>query len=281
MESTNNPPPTFQAYGELQEAYDHFNRALFDGALPFCLITFQREKRTYGYFSFKRFVHRHDKQITDEIAINPSYFAVVPLLEVLQTIVHEMAHLWQFHFGKPGRRGYHNKEWASKMESIGLMPSSTGQPGGAKTGEKIADYAIEGGRFMAAATELMTADFRISWLDRFPPMRAQPTVSELLDTLPLGTQSDGGEDGQDSQGQELGALIEPQGPRNRSNRVKYRCPGCGVQVWGKPEIRLLCGGQYCEAAELEAVEEKAAKAAPAPSPASASNETGEIAAHAP
>lgn len=229
--------PTMQAYGELQQAYDHFNAALFDGALPFCLITMQREKRTYGYFSSKRFVHRHDKQMTDEIAINPSYFAVVPLLEVLQTVVHEMVHLWQFHFGNPGRRGYHNKEWAGKMESIGLMPSSTGQPGGAKTGEKMADYPIPDGRFMAAADALTIGDFRISWLDRFPPMMAAGAMAALL-----------------SEGDELAGLVEPQGPRNRSNRVKYRCPTCGAQVWGKPELRVLCGGEECETVAFEPVE---------------------------
>ncbi len=54
--------------------------------------------------------------MTDEIAMNPSYFGVVPLLEILQTLVHEMAHAWQFHFGEPGRRGYHNKEWADKWK---------------------------------------------------------------------------------------------------------------------------------------------------------------------
>ena len=76
--------PTAQAYAELQAAFDHYNRELFGGELPPCLITMQREKRTYGYFSSERFVHRHDRSKTDEIAINPSYFAVVPLLEVLR-----------------------------------------------------------------------------------------------------------------------------------------------------------------------------------------------------
>ena len=38
--------PTVQAYGELQAAFDYYNRALFGGELPFCLITMQREKRT-------------------------------------------------------------------------------------------------------------------------------------------------------------------------------------------------------------------------------------------
>ena len=86
----------------------------------------------------------------------------------MQTLVHEMVHLWQAHFGKPGRGRYHNGQWADKMEAIGLMPSSTGKPGGQRTGDCMADYAIEGGRFLQACAALVTADFRISWYDRFP-----------------------------------------------------------------------------------------------------------------
>lgn len=48
--------PTVETYNELQTAYDFFNTRLFSGDLPPCLITLQREKRTYGYFSSKRFV---------------------------------------------------------------------------------------------------------------------------------------------------------------------------------------------------------------------------------
>ncbi|MBJ3115000.1 SprT-like domain-containing protein, partial [Salmonella enterica subsp. enterica serovar Typhimurium] len=131
------------------------------------LLHLQREKQTYGYFSPERFVNSQGTR-TDEIAMNPAYFAVCPPEEIMQTLCHEMCHLWQHHFGKPGRRGYHNKEWADFMEAIGLMPSSTGAPGGARTGDKMADYAIEGGRFLEAYESLMTDDYRISWMDRFP-----------------------------------------------------------------------------------------------------------------
>lgn len=236
-----NLPPTAQAYAELQGAFDHYNRELFGGAIPHCLITMQREKRTYGYFSSERFVHRHDKSKTDEIAINPAFFAVVPLLEVLQTLVHEMVHAWQFHHGEPGRRGYHNKEWADKMEAVGLMPSNTGKPGGKRTGEKMADYAIEGGPFMAATDKLLGEGFGISWLDRFPVSIAAPIAGGL-------------DDGGEGLGDDLGGLIESPAPGNRSNRVKYRCPCCGAQAWGKPELRLLCGNGPCEAAPLDPVE---------------------------
>ncbi len=225
--------PTVEAYAELQQAFDHYNATLFGGSIPACLITMQREKRSYGYFSAARFVHRHDKTKVDEIAINPAFFAVVPLLEILQTLAHEMAHAWQYHHGKPGRRGYHNREWAAKMEAIGLVPSSTGKPGGKRTGEKMADYAIEGGPFLAATADLLASGFGISWLDRFPAVSLGSASSDR-------PEADG----------ELADLIEPAGPSNRSNRVKYRCPACGAQVWGKPSLVVLCGAADCGAAQM-------------------------------
>lgn len=88
--------PTAKTYAELRLAYEHFNATLFGGQLPDCLLTLQREKRTYGYFSAARFGNR-EGQTTDEIAMNPEYFAVIPLIEILQTLVHEMCHL----SGKP------------------------------------------------------------------------------------------------------------------------------------------------------------------------------------
>ena len=164
--------PTPLTYSELKLAYDHFNARLFEGQLPACLITLQREKKTYGYFSSQRFGARSG-QVTDEIALNPEYFAVVPLIETLQTLVHEMVHLWQAHFGEPGRGRYHNAEWADRMESIGLMPSDTGRPAGKRTGDCMADYPLVGGRFIKAVDELVREhNFTISWYDR----RAPPKV---------------------------------------------------------------------------------------------------------
>ena len=259
--------PTHQTYSELQQAYDHFNGALFDGKLPHCLITLQREKRTVGYFSAARFASL-EGATTDEIAINPSYFAVVPLVETMQTLVHEMAHLWQQHFGQPGRGRYHNEEWAQKMESIGLMPSSTGQPGGKRTGDMMADYPIAGGRFLAACESLLTSDFSLSWYDRFPAdehvQMGQHLVSAQLEGV-LGSSAP------IKDNPALAGAVRPGGPTrkpiaetgseqsdtmpepisNKSNRLKYTCGGCPkVNVWGKPSLNIVCGdcGQLFSAA---------------------------------
>jgi hypothetical protein len=44
-----------RTYTSLDAAYDRFNRDLFGGQLPPCLITMQRHKGAYGYFSGERF----------------------------------------------------------------------------------------------------------------------------------------------------------------------------------------------------------------------------------
>jgi predicted SprT family Zn-dependent metalloprotease len=219
--------PTDDTYSELQQAYDFFNVELFNNQLPACLITLQREKKTYGYFSAQRFVRREDGMKTDEIAMNPAYFAVCPVLEVMQTLVHEMVHLWQQHFGKPGRRRYHNKEWAYKMEAVGLMPSSTGKPGGKKTGESVADYPIDGGPFMSACDRFLK-DFKLSWMDRFP---ARHVTAQALEAAGEGMSSNLGD---------LGVSLD-ESSHSKPTRTKYTCPTCETNVWGKPTLKLVCG----------------------------------------
>lgn len=249
--------PTDEAYNELQSAYEHFNQRLFGGELPYCLITMQREKHTFGYFSHKRFVHRTGTVLTDEIAMNPAYFATSQTLEVLQTIVHEMVHLWQFHFGKPGRRGYHNVEWGTKMEAVGLMPSNTGKPGGAKTGERMADYPIPDGPFLDAAAELLDSGFRISWMDRYayPQRWPEPQPSdpgmEPPGVVPVVAEPHTPvRPSSPTPAVTLGSVIVSIASHDRSNRAKYRCPCCGAQVWGKPKLKILCGNEGCEGAEF-------------------------------
>jgi len=255
---------TRETYDELQRAFDFFNDRLFDGKLPPCLITLQREKRTLGYFSVGRFVGRKSHETVDEIAMNPSYFSVRTIRDTLSTLVHEMVHAWQAHLGNPGKRGlrgYHNKEWANFMDMIGLCPSNTGEPGGKRLGEQMDHYIIEGGPFDQACAELITSEFTLSWLDRFPPkMKKNPA--------PAGSDGKGyiddehdpdspGADVHDELDDEIAAalaLVEPppEGPVNKTNRQKYSCPVCKTNVWGKPGLILFCGGELCKKAEYAA-----------------------------
>lgn len=211
--------PTPEAYGELDRAFEHFNAALFAGTLPHCLLTLQRKRRTYGYLSPDRFARRSGER-AHELALNPAYFAIRPIPEVLSTLVHEQVHLWQDLYAKPGRGRYHNQEWADRMEDLGLKPSHTGHPGGRRTGDRMSHYIIPGGPFDRACGQLLSHEFTLSWLDRFPPMPPPEGLEDLsaLDLEP----------------------IVP-GAADRSNRVKYVCPTCRIQAWGKPRLALRCG----------------------------------------
>ena len=190
---------TKRNYERLAVAYGWFNQHLFGGELPTCLITFQRASRARGYYWHDAVKRRRGKRRTPEIALNPDAFPGRSDGEVMSTLVHEMCHLWQGHFGTPGRRGYHNKEWAAKMEQVGLRPSNTGRPGGKKTGERMTHYVTRRGRFEAAWGELYQTGFRIEW------------------------ETD-------------------HRPTSERNKVRYSCPRCETNVWGKPGLdgKLFC-----------------------------------------
>lgn len=206
--------PTKEVYEEFQQAYSTFNEQLFQGILPECIITLQRAAGSYGYFCQQRFVHR-DGKVSDEIALNPTHFASRTTVVTLSTLAHEMAHLAECHFGKKGRAGYHNKSWGKRMLDIGLHPSSTGQPGGRLTGYRMTHYIVEGGPFDVLTARMVSTGFRLSWADaNFESNHgiAKPTVA-----MP----------GEPDEG-------------DGSNRWRYTCPKCGLNLWGKPNSPAGC-----------------------------------------
>jgi SprT-like family len=162
--------PTEEAYPELQAAYDWFNHKLFENRLPPWLITLAIKGRSLGYFWPNRFVNT-DGVITAELALNPERMKLRSDRDTLSTLVHEQAHGGQHTYGKPSRNGYHNKEWASMMESIGLMPSHTGQPGGKRTGQSMSHYIIDGGPFDRACAELLKPGSSSVGSRRRPPRK--------------------------------------------------------------------------------------------------------------
>jgi predicted SprT family Zn-dependent metalloprotease len=212
--------PTKETYEQFQQAYEVLNQALFAGELPNCLITLQRRNRTYGYFCGDRF-GRSDGQVTDEIALNPRHFHDRSVPDVLSTLAHEMVHLWQHHFGTPGRGRYHNREWADRMKAIGLQPTSTGKPDGEETGDSMDHLIVTDGAFDRTVKELLAGGFSITWIEK-PPCSAKSVAGDS------DASSKGGDTG------------TPTGTRS-GKRAKYTCPSCGLNAWAKHRVQLLCG----------------------------------------
>jgi hypothetical protein len=187
-------------YSGLQEAYDHFNAALFGGKLPDIFITLQRRAHSKGYFSADRFSGRTGKFGRHELSLNPDAFIDRTDEQICSTLAHEQVHAWQQAFGAPSARTYHNREWAAKMKSVGLQPSSTGAVGGKETGQSVTHYIIPDGAFSRAYAKLAAIGWKLN-----------------LQSAPR-------------QG--------PKG--GRDSKTPFTCPVCGQNAWGKPDLAIDC-----------------------------------------
>lgn len=206
--------PTVQLAHEIEQAYNWFNERLFQGKLKRCVVLFHRKKSAHGYFWAKRWKVRDGEEQLHEIAINPDDLRDREVKHVLSTLVHEQVHLWQEDFGKPPKRAHHNKEWADKMEEIGLMPSNTGEVGGKRTGRRVTHYIMENGEFDLACDELLETGHTLSVVS-WP-------------------------------------FVKPKKPK--TPRVTLECPQeCGTKCRAKEDVVVRCGickdeetGEYVE-----------------------------------
>lgn len=215
--------PTLQVSAEWQTRYSYFNARLFGSVLPDCIITFTKNPVAQGYFCAEAFRDR-EGEIAHEIAMNPTYFALGDM-ESFATLVHEMCHLWRHVFGPRNRKGgygapgYHDVVFADKMESIGLMPSSTGKPGGKRTGFHMRDYPIEGGPFDLACRELLIGGEGVNWRDAreaiwvFTPASAEHQAHDTSETRT---------------------------PSTRKTATRFVCTGCDLKARAKSTARLRC-----------------------------------------
>lgn len=216
--------PTGEAYGCLTRAFDYFNKALFAGQLPRALITYHRHNKARAYFCGGRFLKAHVRdssgKFTDEIAINPQHVADRTPTEIMSTLVHEMAHSWQYNFGKKPTRCYHDKEWAAKMKEIGLQPSATGKPGGKETGSQMTHYILPGGSFDQACKKFLDANTAVFYAD------VQTALGALAKRKGKAGKDDDGDEGD--------------GPEKSKGRAKFVCKGCGLIALARPGANLRC-----------------------------------------
>jgi hypothetical protein len=109
------------------------------------------------------------------------------------------------------------------MREVGLIPSSTGQPGGKDTGQSVSHYIEEGGRFDKACTAYLATAPAILYHDRAGDGEAAATRK-----------------------------------KKAASKTRYTCPGCQQNAWAKPDAKLICGKceEAMEAAEPEQDEDE-------------------------
>jgi hypothetical protein len=158
----------------LDDLYQFYNDAIFNGELSECIVNMSRHGGAFGFFAANRWRgDGQEKKVVHEISINPDFMNREDR-DWHSTLVHEMCHLWQEDFGRPSRGGYHNSQWADKMIQVGLMPSDTGEAGGKRTGQSVTHYIIPGGKFEQVFNTLSREDLQNLRLRYKPTLAAVP-----------------------------------------------------------------------------------------------------------
>lgn len=217
---------TTEQFRTLDDLYRYYNIQLFNSILPECIINMSRKNSTYGFFAPCRWKDLKENDIVHEISLNPD-FMMRPFREWHSTLVHEMCHLWQFEFGNPSRRAYHNHEWADKMEEIGLMPSNTGSPDGKRVGQQMTHYVIEGGAFDRVFSLLDIEELENLRLKYLPAMVAFLNPTKGIKGV------NGKDDPEPGKGKDIDKKTKS------GQRIKYMC-SCGQKVWGKSGLNIRC-----------------------------------------
>lgn len=208
--------PTLENAAYWQFLTKVINERFFGGELPETMVTFTHRRRALGYFCSCAFEDGAGR-IAHEIAMNPDWFETVGFAQTLSTLGHELTHLWRHVHGGKNRKGgvdapgYHSAVWANKMESIGLMPSDTGKPGGKRTGYRVSDYIIEGGRFDLFCRELQISGVDLLWRTAKP--RAHAADPEVISV----TAAPG-----------------------KKAKTGFICRGCGERAWARKSAQFDC-----------------------------------------
>jgi hypothetical protein len=194
---------TLAEYRGWQGAYAFFNKRLFSDC-PLgenVIIVLQRHAHMRGHYAHSRYGGRNSRDEAAELCMNPDAFVERTDEQICSTLLHEMVHRWQALYGQQRSPGYHDKQWAMKMEDLGLMPSTTGAIGGKRTGKSVTHYIIPGGAFSKAYADLAKTGFELRW---------QSSIVRGKDRAP-------------------------------PSKIKFTCTTCGANIWGKPNTKAICG----------------------------------------
>ncbi len=108
-------------HSELTRAFAFFNRRFWAGKLPVPVFAFfcQPPKgQRLGHFCARRW-HAPDGTLRDEIVIYADLALCLGMQAILETLLHEMVHVWQEHFGRRG--AVHNAQWHTEAARVGLL----------------------------------------------------------------------------------------------------------------------------------------------------------------
>lgn len=224
--------PTEEVAQDFNTGFGFLNERLFDNRLALPIMQFVRKKNMLGAFKFNRYAST-DGRVAHEILLNPEYLPLLHDFDVLSVLSHQMGHQFREEYGPPPRRqqasGYHDEAFAEVMEARGVITSSTGAPGGKRTGAKMLHYVVPDGPFDLAARELLASGFGFRWRD----LVIEPQQGDSSDR-------DDGANPRSRSSTAAQAAKTVRAKKKDDSKTKFTCWGCGLNAWSKPSASLKC-----------------------------------------
>lgn len=197
-----------RAVNKLNKMFGYANEYFFNGELPKPTITVQSTAMAYAHITTDT-VWVSDKGDSYELNISADYLNR-PIENVVASLLHEMAHLYNMMNGIKDTSGYyHNKKFK-------------------KTAEEIAKLNIE-------------QDTKYGWTITSPTEATLDFIIEYgLEDFLISRKSDlyisfGASDNN-------GAKPKTKRPKAKgSNSIKWICPCCGAIIRSTSEVNVICG----------------------------------------
>jgi len=198
--------------GYLEKIYRQLNTDKFNGELEEPVITVQSTPRAYGHVSCNKIWTTRDSQ-KYELNIGADTIGR-PIEETVSTMLHEMVHIYNMAHGIQDcsrNNTYHNKNFKSKAEEVGLIIDHDSRTGWSVTspGAKLNLYIAEKG-------------WKTILINRNGG-HGIPT---------------NGAEGEDTKDPENPEGEKPK--RKPSSTRKYICPCCGNSVRATKKINIMC-----------------------------------------
>lgn len=139
---------------ELYRHVDAMGSVFFAGELPAIVLSFDvRNRRNLGHYCLRR----NGLGVRWNVNLNPIHLGR-PVYEVLATLLHELAHAWQYERGTGGKPPHHNREFVEKCEAMGIPTNAHGHYLGVRHGSPFHDYCTAHGVAFPPASDVAGDD---------------------------------------------------------------------------------------------------------------------------
>jgi predicted SprT family Zn-dependent metalloprotease len=120
---------------------DEMKATFFAGQVPEVVLSFDvRNKRSLGHYVLAR----NGLGVRWNVNLNPIHLGR-PVFEVLATLLHELAHAWQYEKGTGAKPPHHNQEFVEHCEAMGIPTNAQGHYLGVLAGSRFEAYCVAHG----------------------------------------------------------------------------------------------------------------------------------------